>query len=108
MITRTQYLSALEIVAQYEEQNKHDDKWQRICLTDFLIEHNASKRLINAISDLLRSEVKNTGLDESLSVKEFIESFTLKQVKGIRNIGSRTTMELTDILKDHDLGLEKE
>lgn len=105
IITRKEYLNALETVEKYNIQNADlEEKWNGVMLLDFLRENNVSIRLLNGITRMVEDDLDHS-LDRKLTVKFFIDNYSIEDICQARNIGKTTLIELFELFSIHEISL---
>lgn len=97
-ITHLEYIKALKIIEKYESQQPSAGKAGNLPLMNFLKQHHASGRLLNAIFHFLFS------IDQDLnrsSVSVFCDTVSKKELGTIRNLGEVSRAELIRLLEDN-------
>ena len=102
MITREEYLKALQLIYEYKEQVYNDVQNQ----IDVLNVINPNDMVKDNISMKLRSILKAVEWDYDVKVKDFKPDFTIKEIKQCRGMGKKTLKELTDFCNKIDIKLK--
>lgn len=104
MITREEYLKAVELICDYREQEiikakELDKQVKEICINpnDIVNEH-LSVKLLNIL--------KVIECDIDVKVKEFKLDFTIQEIKQCRGMGKKTLKELTDFCNKIDIKIK--
>ena len=102
MITREEYLKALQLIYDYKEQVYNDvqnqiDVLNVINPNDYVKDH-LSVKLLNILNVI--------ECDVNVKVKDFKADFTIEEVKQCRGMGKKTLKELTDFCNKIDIKLK--
>lgn len=102
MITREEYLKALELIYNYKEQ-VYNDVNDQINVLNVI---NPNDRVHEHISVKVFNILKAIDCDVDVKVKDFKVDFTIKEIKQCRGMGKKTLKELTDFCNKIDVKLK--
>ena len=102
MITREEYLKAVQLIYDYKEQVFNDVQNQINVLNVI----NPNDRVYDHISVKIFNILKAIDCDVDVKVKDFKADFTIKEIKKCRGMGKKTLKELTDFCDKIDIKLK--
>ena len=101
MITREEYLNAIQLIYDYKEQVYKDIQNQ----IDVLNIIKPNDRVYDHLSVKLLNILSCTGLDWDVEVKDFKIDLSINELKQCRGMGKVTLKELTDFCDKIDIKL---
>jgi hypothetical protein len=97
MITRDEYLNALELIDKYHRQNLKN--LTKTHVTDFIKKYEI--RLSTRLKNVLEKAANTT--DERFNIS-YIEDITFDKFARLRDAGRKSWQELKDLLQEHRNG----